>query len=434
MADQDKDTEAKPEAEATEAKPGTDATEAEPETGATETKPEAEAISARAEDRANGGEQGPPVQQGNDDRQERPRGGRGGIAALFLTLLVAAGAAGGGYYLYMELQALQEQRMDFVAGTQLGQLEQRVDQRVDELAGQSAEVERRLEDRVERLGREASDLRARLTAIGEDRAETDRAVVRMEEALSGLRRDQAGLAERMSRVDALAQAQRVDWLRGEAGYLARVAQHRLQFHQDVDAALGALRMADRLLADIGTEALTQRQAISRAVDRLLQVQVPDSQELALRLQGLLGQLDRLPVASEVERARPEPTTPDPALAEHWQEALERAWGRFTETLGELVVVQRERDVVPLLAPTERYYLYQNLRLNLEAARMALLTQDQAVYRASLEQALDWIGRYYDTASEQVTAVLAELERLSAVDIAPELPELDQELAPVTEPQ
>ncbi|MDZ7810455.1 MAG: hypothetical protein U5L11_10430 [Arhodomonas sp.] len=55
----------------------------------------------------------------------------------------------------------------------------------------------------------------------------------------------------MDRVTELAQVSRDDWRRSEAAYLANVAVHRARYYQDADAALGALREADRLLAALG---------------------------------------------------------------------------------------------------------------------------------------------------------------------------------------
>ncbi len=350
-------------------------------------------------------EPGTPASSRADAKAPR---NRAGSLALLLVLLLAGAAGFGAWYLWQELQELRTEREAFASASEV----------------------RQLEEQLSTASRQAQEAQARLAALAQDRAELDQELVRQQEALGELTNNQQALAQRMSRIDAMAEAYRSDWTRAEAAYLARIAVHRLRFHRDVDAALDALRMADALLAELGTEAIAQRQAVNRAVERLLRVEMPSTEELATRLDALLDVLPSLPLVREVERTENEPMTPDPAAAEDWREALNRAWARFKETLGELVIVQRERDVVPLLAPPERYFLFQNLRLGLQSARLALLNGDPSLYRRSLQQSEEWLAEYYDREDPRVEAVRQELRSLAEVAIAPALPDIEPVLEPI----
>ena len=49
--------------------------------------------------------------------------------------------------------------------------------------------------------------------------------------------------------------------------------------------------------------------------------------------------------------------------------------------------------------------------------------DANVYAASLDRVNDTVGRFFQSGSSQVQAVLAEVTSLQQVDIAPEMPDI-----------
>lgn len=88
------------------------------------------------------------------------------------------------------------------------------------------------------------------------------------------------------------------------------------------------------------------------------------------------------------------------------------------------MIRHKNDADAPLPTAERHdRLRENLRLTLEAAQLALLRRDNAVFHDSLRRAHDWLGRYFDTAHPAVQGALAELARMQAVDIAPALPNI-----------
>ena len=52
-----------------------------------------------------------------------------------------------------------------------------------------------------------------------------------------------------------------------------------------------------------------------------------------------------------------------------------------------------------------------MRLRLLGARVALLARNDRSYRADLKAARDWLTRYFDARSENVTTALATLRQL-----------------------
>jgi uroporphyrin-3 C-methyltransferase len=81
----------------------------------------------------------------------------------------------------------------------------------------------------------------------------------------------------------------------------------------------------------------------------------------------------------------------------------------------------------MLAPEHQFFLYENLKLHLEAARLALARHDPALYRDNLTVAADWLARYFEPEDPVARAVANAIEQLRTVDIRPELPDISHSL-------
>jgi uroporphyrin-3 C-methyltransferase len=79
--------------------------------------------------------------------------------------------------------------------------------------------------------------------------------------------------------------------------------------------------------------------------------------------------------------------------------------------------------MPLLAPEQQYFLRENIRLQLLAARLALLRGDRQIYRDSLQQARDWLLHHFDINQQATRWMLDELEQLADIDPRPDLPDI-----------
>lgn len=368
-----------------------------PEAG---TKPGGQSAAAKPEPAKGGG-------AGSATGPKKPSGGgKGGGLAVVLVLLVAVAGALGGWYLWQQLQALQARQAALAEAGQIQALQQRLDQ--------------------EQQARQA--LEQQLASAREQAAQSARQAAEATDNLGQLRQTQEQIQDRLGRIAQLADTSRDEWIRSEAAYLANIAVHRLRFMQDVDAALGALQAADNLLAELGAQSLGRRRAIKQAVDQLMTVDLPNYDRLASRLGALIDVIPQLPLAATrlrevagAEEVRPEPA-PLPEDA-GWQARLERAWDQFTDSLAELVVIEPDQGAVPLVAPDQRYYLRQNLMLQLQVAQQALLEGNAELYRSSLQRAQEWLRTYFDQDAPAVVAALEELARLQRVQVDPELPDI-----------
>jgi uroporphyrin-3 C-methyltransferase len=81
----------------------------------------------------------------------------------------------------------------------------------------------------------------------------------------------------------------------------------------------------------------------------------------------------------------------------------------------------------MLPPEQRYFLIQNLRLKLEAAKAALLGRNQAFFHDNLVSAAAWAKQYFAPDSPEVRGFLQQLETLAGEQIAPPLPDITDSL-------
>lgn len=77
----------------------------------------------------------------------------------------------------------------------------------------------------------------------------------------------------------------------------------------------------------------------------------------------------------------------------------------------------------LVTPEQESYLRQSLRLIIEQAQLALLKEEQGLYEASIDKALELLDSYYDTSREEAQRVIERLEELKQVTVEPELPDI-----------
>jgi uncharacterized protein HemX len=152
----------------------------------------------------------------------------------------------------------------------------------------------------------------------------------------------------------------------------------------------------------------------------------DTVGLAVKIDGIIAQTDTLPLpVSEtlpvrVARARPLDET-----------GMARVARDFWEEMKGLVRIREiETPDTMLLAPAQSYFLRENLKLRLLAARMALLARDEATFREDLRAAQAWIGKYFDPKAKPTVAAVTALKQVAESPIAIAVPDINASLAAV----
>ena len=108
----------------------------------------------------------------------------------------------------------------------------------------------------------------------------------------------------------------------------------------------------------------------------------------------------------------------------WKQELSKAWG----VMRELVEVRRtDKRIEPLLKPEEQQLLIQNIQLQLQTARIAVLQRDSALYIESLATAAGWVNNAYDLDADITRSSLEQIKKLAAIELSQELPDISASL-------
>lgn len=261
-----------------------------------------------------------------------------------------------------------------------------------------------LEGADQSLRRENEALRARLTAADAELADMAASFSRL------ARQSDSGWGWRLT----------------EIRHLLTAASHRLALEGDVDTALAALQLAAARLEEIPDTGLARtRGQLATDLDRLREAaQGPSLADLARSLSDLAQEAAALPLKS----VRPAVAPPAPAEAEGPETASwwRRALRALRQELRSLVVISRSGESAALL-PKEAYFLRQNLRLQLEAARLALLLKDSQQFQASLRACQDWLRKHFDLGNPAARAALAMVEEAAATDLERAVPSVSRSL-------
>ena len=212
----------------------------------------------------------------------------------------------------------------------------------------------------------------------------------------------------------------------EVEQLLLIASQQLQLAGNVKAALIAMQEADARLQRIDRPQLSPlRKVMLKDIDLLKAARYVDTVGISLRLDNLATTVETLPLAMEI---RPPQTSPVPGATpveeSVWLKLARDVWGDMKQ----LVRIQNmNRPDLPLLSPSQAYFLRENLKLRLLSARHALLVRDEASFKADVKACLDWINRYYDIKSKPASGMLETLRQLHDSEIGVDLPDISASL-------
>lgn len=219
---------------------------------------------------------------------------------------------------------------------------------------------------------------------------------------------------------------RDSWLLAEAEYYMQIANAQVQLAGNPELAALALGLADETLRAIPDPGLIEvRRALAEELQRLEAVDRPDVEGATLTLASLASVASDLPLGSQLQAgaAADVDAAPGPGL-----EGTDRALASLKNAISGIVTVRRsDEDVRPLMAPEAAYFLRANLSLQLQAARIGLLRGEQAIFQASLDDALAWLHEYYDVESAPVQSALLTISEIRNSVFTAALPDISNSL-------
>ncbi len=247
----------------------------------------------------------------------------------------------------------------------------------------------------------------------------------LDELEQRLRRETESLSRRLSQVSAAQRSLQAQpeygWKLREAAYLLNLANRKLQLEADIPGAIALFESADQALVDAERDGVLHiRQALAEEVARLRAMETVDSEGIWFRLESLQGEISRLDLLASLRESVASGAAPATPPGAGWLAA-------GLEFLGNVFIWRRweeERPEFELVAGREEF-IREAIRLRIAQAQLALLRRDGAMYRIGLQAGRDALQGF--AAAESAARLTAELDALLAIEIAPELPVLNESL-------
>ncbi len=336
---------------------------------------------------------------------------------LVISLLAIVVAGGGLFFGYQTIKGLKgELQQTNAAITAVSEQQQLVKAQLDSARSDFAAQRDDIASRQEAMAVESKALSAAARSQSEKLAEER---VRLQQQEQSMQRALEEVYQRVGRSSK-------DWMAAEAEYLMQVANHRLALEQDTATAIKALQAADDRLRDSNDPLWSGvRGMLGQEIAALKRVGAVDRVGLSSRLMGIGKQISQLkltgleyvpPVKAEPEAEESKERSMDTLLQDSWE--------GFKSVM---VIRHRDKPVSAMLPPEQHYFVYQNLQLQLEAARLAMLRGDQGLYDSSLKSVIEWLKKFFDGEQAASQAVIAELQKLASLPVQSQLPDISASL-------
>jgi uroporphyrin-3 C-methyltransferase len=293
------------------------------------------------------------------------------------------------------------------------------------------------DDRAARLESGLSSSERSLAELQEQVAELSQRDPGVDAAVDALRGDLEqrlrlleSLPARMSTLESsvaslagISEGARDAWILAESEYYMQIANAQLQLANNPHLAALALRMADERIVQLADPGLTGvRQAIADELAALDVMEKPDIEGATLTLASLARVVESLPLAGAGEGQQE-----DSAVDEE-QSGVGRAWSSVKNAMSGLVTVTPVEEArLTQLSPDAEHFMRSNIALQLQAARLALLRGEQAIFVQTLDDTSTLLRDYFDTGSSQVAGALATISEVRDHVFVAEVPDISESL-------
>jgi uncharacterized protein HemX len=333
---------------------------------------------------------------------KRERSGNSIAWLAFLIALIALAAAG--YTAWQDWRGASDMSVD----DQVARLDNRITSATQSLAS--------LEAQIEELSTRDPGIDAAIDQLRRELDERIRLLSSLPARISTLEGSVASLA-------GVSEGARDAWILAESEYYMQIANAQLQLANNPHLASLALRMADERIVQLANPALTNvRRAISDELASLDVMEKPDLEGATLTLASLARVVESLPLVSTAD------AEDQAAESDSEQSGPSRAWSSVKNAMSGLVkVTPPERAKLVQLSPDAEFFLRNNIALQLQSARLALLRGEQAIFEQTLDDTSALLNEYFDTNSASVTGALETITEIRGHIFTTATPDISESL-------
>ncbi|MGB5738681.1 MAG: uroporphyrinogen-III C-methyltransferase [Woeseia sp.] len=303
---------------------------------------------------------------------------------------------------------------------------------------QPADVSSQFDQQLQRINSRLDAANAELARTGQSLEQARAASTQSSSEVDGMRRtlDErlrsleaipgrlSNLESSLSALQGISSGLRDTWLLSEAEYYLQIANAQLQLAGNAELAIIALALADERLASLGNPALTDvRRKVADERRDLESLRDIDLEGAVLTLGSLADAIQTLPLKNDIKVP-----VADEQIPTTEQSGMARALASLKSAMSDVISVRRsDEPVTPLLPPDAAYFLRNNLALQMQTARLAMLRGEQTIFEESLADALAWINEYYDTESRAVQSATETISELRDMRLTVSKPDISGSL-------
>lgn len=206
---------------------------------------------------------------------------------------------------------------------------------------------------------------------------------------------------------------RGDWLIADAEYLLSVASERLHLVGDTHTTLEALEAADQRLRESGDAGVIKiREKIAEEITVVKSIAEVDIVGIYVAIQAQQDHADKLELLLPFAGKVPTSTTTDTS--------------ENNGLLNALGVKYSEQPVNEILTPEKAKFIYEQLRVKLEIAQLALVQHNETLFQSALADAKKWLELNF-TKNDASRNMTEELDKFSVVKIHGNFPDISLSL-------
>jgi uroporphyrin-3 C-methyltransferase len=214
----------------------------------------------------------------------------------------------------------------------------------------------------------------------------------------------------------------------EVEQMLLIAGQQLQLSANVKAAIIAMQHADNRLQRLDRPALNGlRKSINHDIDKLRALPNIDIADLNLHIDNLVATVDTIPLAQDIRKQAEQPLPASLMEENAWKKFWRELW---QETKQLIRIENTDKHELPLLSPTQTFFLRENLKIRLLSARLALLSRDEVSFKRDLKTAQEWTSVYFDIKTKEGSSALLAIQKLATSNINIELPDISGSLEAV----
>ena len=255
-----------------------------------------------------------------------------------------------------------------------------------------------------------------------------------------------------------------EWILVEIEQSVTQAAREIQLSGNIPGALIALQTAEaRLIDSKRPQFIGLRKVLLQDLERLRALPHVDLTGMSMQLESVARAIDTLPLATQsalpasqdssvettdLTESATATNLVDPSNStnplsaglsstlssllpvgslDFWRHLAKDFW----KEMSSLVRIQRMDSTEPqLLAPDQIFFLRENIKLRLLNARLALLSNNQSIFRHEIKETDTAIQRYFEKRDKAVDTALATLKSLQASELNVEAPSLNDSLSAI----